>query len=941
MVQVLILADRATQQQLEEFFLRREYGVELCDSAAAARAAVDSRSYPFVVLDLAGDPEAALEICRRIRARPDSRATYILTLPAEETPRAMRAALAAGADDYLLKPIREAALQLRLAIGQRRLASRTGAGERLERSERRYRTLAATMNEGFFQVDERGIIEFANSRLSEITGYTQDELVGERADDLLVADAVRRRLPGQTLLGIGTGSESYSIPLQAKSGEELWVNLTAAPLPSVESRGHGTVGLVEDVSDQRSAEEGMRHREEYFRVLMENASDLITLIDPDGRILYQSRSSEPLLGWKAAELVGRDFGDFLPEEDRERFAATLEAAAGEAGGSAKVELRFRHRSGNWRTLESLCNNLVDNPVVGGVALTSRDMTEHRRVEAALKRERAFFEQLFRNSPSGIVILDRSERVVDVNRAFVDLFQYEVAELAGKPLHDFIVPDDLRDEAGQLSELVTAHQSVERETVRRRKDGTRVDVAILAYPIELQGRRIGGFGLYNDITERKKAERKLFYDAFHDSLTGLPNRTLLTERLERDLRRARRRPDYQFALLFLDLDRFKAINDNLGHAAGDELLKEVAERLQECLRPGDTTARLGGDEFTVILEDIPNSFEAARIAERMLAALARPFVLGGQEQLTSVSIGIAFSSTGYTRVDDLMRDADLAMYRAKSRGRGCYEIFDSDMHSSEVERLRLQRELTTALAEDQLVLYYQPLIALSTGSIVGFEALVRWLHPQRGLRLPAELIPACRETGLVAIVGRWVLAEACRQLVAWQRRFPGSDAVQASVNLSLDEVTDPFFLEELDRIVGETGVKPATLSLEFAEEVTAIDGAAHLMWEIDRRGFRLAIDDFGTGRTSLDALHRLPISSIKVDRSFVELMHPGGSEAEVVRAAAALGASLGLGVVAEGVESAEQLERLRALGVGFAQGYLFSPPLPAAEAEVLIAEDRRW
>ncbi len=821
-MQALVVADRATQKQLQDFFLRREHGVELCATAAAARAAIGRRSYPFVLLDLAGDQAETLELCREIRARPDGDATYVLVLPAAESPGAMRAALKAGADDYLLKPIREAALKLRLAIGQRVLAARTAAGGRLERSERRYRTLIETMNEGLFQVDERGTIEFANSRLSEITGYTQAELVGARADELLVEETVRRRLPGRTLLGIGTGSERYSIPLRAKSGETLWVILTAAPLPALEGRERGSVGLVEDVTGQHTAEEGLRHR-----------------------------------------------------------------------------------------------------------------------EAALRRERAFFEQLFRNSPSGIVILDNSDHIVDANRAFVDLFQYEVEELAGKPLHDFIVPDNLRDEAAQLSQLVRKRQSVERETVRRRKDGSAVDVAILAYPIELQEKRIGGFGLYSDITERKQAERKLFHDAFHDALTGLPNRTLLAERLERDLRRAKRRPDYQFALLFIDLDRFKAINDHLGHAAGDELLCEVARRLQECLRPGDTTARLGGDEFTVLLEDVPGSYEAARVAERILAALAQPFLLAGHEQETSGSIGIAFSSSGHDRVDDLMRDADIAMYRAKSRGRGRYEIFDSEMHSSDAERLRLRGEVTAALEQQQLALYYQPLVALASGRIVGFEALVRWHHPERGLRLPAELIPACRETGLVAVVGRWVLAEACRQLVAWQARFPASDALQTSVNLAFEELADPFFLEELDRIVAETGVQPTALSLELTEEVTAAEDAEEVLWELDRRGFRLAIDDFGTGLTSLDALHRLPIASVKIDRSFVELMRPGGTEAEVVRAAAALGASLGLGVVAEGVESREQLERLRALGVAFAQGYLFSPPLPAAEAELLIAEDRRW
>jgi Amt family ammonium transporter len=942
-MQALVLADRETQRQLEAFFLRRDFGVRVCDAVAEAREALAEETFAFVLLDLEDDEDGALELCRSIRDSSEGAQTCVLVLPAAETPQAVRAALAAGADDYLLKPIRESVLKLRLAFGQRHLAANRQTSARLEGAQRRYRTLLETMKEGMFQVDDKGVIEFANSRFSEITGFTLDELVGETADELLVTDEVRARLPGQTLLGTGTGSEEYSIPLCTKHDESIWVNLTAAPMPADDGEAGGSIGLIEDISVQREAEEDLRHREEYFRVLLETATDLITILDLDGRVLYQNQASEELLGWKSGDLVGRDFRDFLHQKDRARFQSTLSAALETAGDAAAVQIRFRHRDDHWRFLETLCNNLVDNPVVGGVVLTSRDVTERLKAENDLKRERAFFEQLFRNSPSGTVILDTSNRVRDVNRAFVDLFQWEIEELEKQPLHNFIVPDNLREEADELSDLVRKQQNVVRETVRKRKDGSEVDVAILGYPIVLGGKTLGVFGLYSDITERKNAERKLFHDAFHDPLTGLPNRTLLDERLERDLRRAKRRSDYQFALLFIDLDRFKAINDELGHAVGDELLKQTAERLQGCLRPGDTVARLGGDEFTVLVEDIRGPYDAALVANRILDSLAKTYEIGSQQVAISGSVGIAFSTSGYERVEDLMRDADMAMYRAKSQGRGSYDIFDPKMDLNDVEQLRLDKELGAVLDSDQLVLSYQPVVALSTGRIAGFEALVRWLHPERGLLLPKELLAACRESGLIVRLGSRVIAKACRQVQRWLERFPDSDAVRVTVNLSRYELAHPELLTQLDRTLEETGVNPATLGFEITEAAIqeAVDDDGKMLWELHRRGCRLVVDDFGSGQMSLQALHRFPLEMMKVDRAFVAAMRPGGAELEVLRAAAALGDSLGLGVAAKGIETQEQLDRLRQLGFGFGQGYHFSSPLPAEEAEALIAEDKFW
>ncbi len=945
-MQVLVVAvDRATEKKLEGFFSARQLKVCCCSSAREALEKAGEDFYPFVLLDLRTEAEAGLELCRRIRQEHGAQ-SYILVLPESETPEAMRPALEAGADDYLSRPLDLSALRLRLAIGQRHLTSRRHtdtAQHRCAQSERRYRTLVETMNEGLFQVNEQGVIEFANSRLSELTGFSLDELIGQGADELLVDPEVRDRLPEQTLLGAGTGSDRYAIPLRTKSDGSVWVNLTAAPLPPLEGTTGGSVGLVEDITEQRAAEEGLRFREEYFRSLMENASDLITIVDLEGQILYQSLSSDSLLGRPAEELLGQDIYQLLHPQDHELLRSALDSALGAGEAAPAVPLRLQHQDGHWCYLESLFTNLVENPVVGGVVITSRDITERRRIEAALKRERAFFQQLFTNSPAGVVVLDHSGKVVDVNRAFSDLFQFEVHEVAGHPLHEFLVPEHLREEADQLSQLVFARQNVVHETVRHRKDGTLVDVSILGYPIELSDAHIGAFALYTDISERKNAERKLFHDAFHDPLTGLPNRTLLHERLERDLRRAKRLDDYRFALLFIDLDGFKSINDSLGHAAGDQLLTGVARRLSGCLRPGDTTARLGGDEFTLILEDIKEPIDAVRIAERVLLALSRPFPLGEQEGKISGSIGIAFGSSGHASAEDLMRDADIAMYRAKARGKNCYEIFDSEMHRSEVERLALEAELKVALENSELELYFQPILSLSTGRMTAIEALLRWNHPERGLLEPQQLLPACEDAGLMTALGRWVFGEACRQLSEWQLAFPDSDCLVLHVNFTLREINQPDFLAELDDIVHRTAVTPSSLALEIQEAMLSelSEPIVETFWQIHRRGFRLLIDDFASGSSSLTALARLPIDALKIGRPFIDHMRPGGEHLEVVRAAYALGESLGIHLVAEEVETADQHQRLRELGFGFAQGYYFSRPMPAAEMSKLIGEDPKW
>ncbi|MCP3964521.1 MAG: EAL domain-containing protein [bacterium] len=936
-MRVLTVVDEAAaRQQLEDFFHRRHHELTVCGGVDEARAALAETSYAFVLIDLEQDPTGALELCHELK----SRQAFVLVVSKEQSPESIRAALEAGADDCLIKPLTPTALQLRLAVGHRSLSARKRSVRTAQDSQQRLRTLLETMREGVFQVDRQGKIELANSRLSRMTGYTLDELVGRSADEILVAPSVREKLPGQTLLGSGTGSEQYTIPLATQSGEPIWVKLTAAPM-STGGAAAGSLGVVQDITEQRQAEESLRFREEYFRVLLENASDLISIIDLDGTILYQSLSSERLLGRGAEDLVGQDFHQLLHEDDRESFAATLHRTLGAAGITAAIRIRLRHREAHWCHFESLCNNLIQNPVVGGIVVTSRDVAERHKVEAALQRERALFQQLFRNSPAGIVILNNDDRVVDANRGFSDLFQFSVEEMVGKQLGDLIVPPDLRGEATQLSKLVFDRQSVNHETLRQRKDGSRVDVSIVGYPIEL-AEGTGAFGLYTDITERKRAERRLFHDAFHDPLTGLPNRTLLAERLERDLRRAKRRTDYRFALLFIDLDRFKEINDSLGHAAGDEVLIETARRLEGCLRPGDTTARLAGDEFIIILEDVQGVADTTRVAERALAALARPFESAGQTVEISGSLGMVFSSPSYDNAEGLIRDADIAMYRAKRRGSGRYEIFDKIMQRSAVERQRLESDLARAIERQEQVLHFQPIVSLADGGIVAFEALVRWRHPDRGLLGPAELISAAESTGLIAPLGRWILEQACRQIVDWRGRFPQCRDLRINVNLSEHQLLAPDFLQDIDKVFSGTDARPDATAFEIKESllVDAPESIAAL-WQLRKRGCRLQLDNFGTGHTSLGELYRSPIETLKIDRSFISRMKPGGEDVELVRAASLLGTSLGLTVLAEGVETEAQLKQIRELGITHAQGYFFSRPLPSEAATALLTEDPRW
>ena len=451
------------------------------------------------------------------------------------------------------------------------------------------------------------------------------------------------------------------------------------------------------------------------------------------------------------------------------------------------------------------------------------------------------------------------------------------------------------------------------------------------------------GTLTDISETKLAEEQLRQGAFYDSLTGLPNRAVFADRLGRSIERAKRRGDYLFAVLFLDLDGFKVINDSLGHGAGDEMLVGVARRLKMCLRASDTVARLGGDEFALLLEDIRDVSDALRVADRIQQHLSEPFELAGNEVFTSGSVGICLSSKGYTKPDDVLRDADIAMYRAKSQGKARHEIFDKDMHGRAVKRLKLESDLRRAVERNEFIVYYQPIISLKTSKLFALEGLVRWQHPERGLVSPAEFIPVAEETGLIIRLDRWVLKEACRQLRSWQDTIPQMRPLVMSVNLSPKQLTEGDLVEYIQETLEAFKLDPWHLRPEITESAIMenLDIASSTLDRLKELKILLHLDDFGTGYSSLSYLIRFRVETLKIDGSFVSNMDVRGENFEIVRMIVALAHNLGMEVIAEGVETPEQLAQLKTLKCEFAQGYLFAKPMDSDAAGDLIETDPSW
>jgi diguanylate cyclase (GGDEF)-like protein/PAS domain S-box-containing protein len=687
--------------------------------------------------------------------------------------------------------------------------------------------------------------------------------------------------------------------------------------------------IEQRLAAQEQQEQPREEVDETVSVLGRLTEGLIAF-DSDWNFTVVNPRAERLLQRTAVELVGDSFLNTFPGIVGTVFHQEFVRALAD---QCAIEIEdYCHCLDAWLEVRAF-------PHKDGLAIQLRDVSARRNAEEALRQSEARYRAVFQESPDPIYFTAADGSFIECNRSFLETFGYTRELLFRIRIEDlFVDPVEYERFRAELDK----HAAVaDLEASLRKHDGERLHCTVTATARRgHEGEVLGWHGVIHDVTVSRRNAEELLHNAFHDGLTGLPNRALFIDRLERTLVQANRRPESRFAVLFIDLDRFKQVNDTLGHLAGDELLVAVARRLEQCLRQEDTVARLGGDEFAILLDGVGDVRDATRIAERINIELALPLQISRREIACSASIGIAYSATGYQHAEQVLHDADAAMYRAKAAGRARYEVYDTEMHRRALAQLQLEADLRRAVEHNEFRVHYMPVISLEAGAVTGVEALVRWFHPDRGMLLPGEFIHTAETTGLIVDIGWYVLRESCRQMRVWQLNLNGQTTpLSLSVNLSPRQFLQPDFIVQLDNILRETGLDADSLRLELTEATVMQESglvAANLQ-HFRERGIRICLDDFGTGASSLQFLQRLPISAIKIDRSFVRGIDSNEESRGVIRTIVAVGKSMHVEAVAEGVETLEQLRALRELGTPFAQGYLFSEPLDAAAAGDLIMQ----
>lgn len=707
--------------------------------------------------------------------------------------------------------------------------------------------------------------------------------------------------------------------------------------------------------ERQRAELRLKESEQRFRHLFES-TPLIAVqgYNLQRQVIYWNNASETLYGYTKTEAVGKQLEDLIiPPEMRQGVIDAIHAWYTEGKEIPANELNLLRKDGSRIAVYSSHVMLTNIEGEREIYCVDIDLTDRKQADVELRESEERYRLLAENTNDLVCLHEPDGLYIYVSPSCEMLLGYHYKELIGKYPYDFFHPDDIG--VIRESHLKASEEQAIPVTYRiRHKSGDYIWFETLSKSIKGEDNQVIKLQTTSrNVTERIKAQQQLRYDALHDGLTGLPNRSLLTERLELAINRSRRLDTYHYAILFLDLDRFKVINDSLGHLAGDQLLIIVAQKLKSHLRDIDLVARLGGDEFVILLEDVSGVEKALQVTERILTDLQNPIYINDSEVVVSTSVGIVLGTKHYHQATDLIRDADIAMYRAKAASKGSYKVFNVEMHTQAVNRLTLETDIRKALEREEFFVYYQPIMEISdngvmspdsleslgleTNRLIGFEALLRWQHPTRGLVNPEEFIPMAEETGLIVPIDSWILRTACQQLAVWKNQFPHRLPLKMSINLSAQDLRQSNLLTEIDRVLATTGLTGADLTLEITESmlIENISKTISLLKQFKEREIQISIDDFGTGYSSLNYLHRLPANNLKIDRSFVGQMAQGNRNYQVVSTIIALSNQLGLAVVAEGIETSQQLQWLKDLGCEFGQGYFFSKPLQKEMVELIL------
>lgn len=731
-----------------------------------------------------------------------------------------------------------------------------------------------------------------------------------------------------------------------KDGSFRWFLACGVAIRDANGNCIRMMGTDTDITEQQAvlrerkqAEEELRESENRYRTLFQNNPHPMWVYDLETLVFLDVNDAAIChYGYSRAEFLAMTIGDIRPSED---LPILLENIAKVSSGVDLAGVwRHRKKDGTIIYVEISSHTLLFSGRNAEVVLAN-NVTERLLAEQALRESESRYHTLAKISPVGIFRTDEKGNVLYVNERWCIMSGLKEAQALEQGWSVALHIEDRERVLAQWHKAVEEKQPFESEYRYLRPDGviTWVFTQTIAEMAE-NGELLGYVGTITDITQRKQNEELLQYYAFHDPLTGLPNRTLFLERTRQAIASAKTDETGLFAVLLLDLDRFQMVKSSLGHSVADQLLFTTAERISSCLNVTDMAARVGLDEFAILLTNLNEITDANRIAEQIYQALSIPFTLNNHEVFVTASIGIAISSIGYERSEDLLRAADMARNQVKSTKKGGYALFELEWHTKAVQRLWLETDLRRAIEREELRVYYQPIISLKTGKITGFEALVRWQHPKRGLVFPGEFIPLAEETGLIVLIDRWVLQEACRQIALWQQAFPDHTPLTISVNLSGFQLSQIGLIERIDQIIQESGIQRESLKLEITETILLGNHSSEkaMLEQLKSLGIQLLIDDFGTGYSSLARLHQLPIDTLKIDRSFVNGIEVNPESTEIIRTIISLAHILDMDVIAEGVETAEQLAQLRSLQCESGQGYFISQPVDKDAAEDLLRSD---
>ena len=823
------------------------------------------------------------------------------------------------------------------------ITAQVEAEQALRQSQALYQVLVENSRDGVFLI-QRGLVIFANDAMARILGYGVGELLGLQYMSLVdeqdrVAQAGRRaeREAGSRDLQV------YEIHLRRKDGRRILCEVRA---DAVEYQGDiASTGTLRDVTDERRRQQDIAEAERRYRELFENSPAGLFRTSLDGRIMEVNPILAGILGYGSADELKASITDMLEvyADPGERKALVERALRDGAFNHHETRIRTRDGRLKWVSVSVL---LVRDGQGQPVHFTGSvlDIDQHHEMQLALLRSESKYRTLVEHSQVGVFIM-LGDRYTYANHAFARILGYGEHELVDRDFREVMAPEAIahserRDRQREAGEPVPP----DFESVLLHKDGHRVRVRVSIGPVLLDGvEHLTGTVL--DITRQREAEERLRFHATHDPLTGLPNRMLFNQRLAESMLQSSQEEDRRrrsYAVLFLDLDGFKWVNDSLGHGAGDRLLVEIARRLEDGLLHDVLIARYGGDEFTLLPDGDCDRDRAMDIARRVLKLFEQPFDLGGQQVFSAASLGIVIGRREYESPDQVLRDADTAMYRAKAAGKSGFVIFDEAMHQDALSRLQLETDFRLAFERAEFCLHYQPIIELASGCLIGAEALVRWRHPRRGLLLPGDFLTVAEETGLIVDMDAWALREACRQLAAWRTTYPGHTGLSMNVNVNERQMVSPQIVEDVFNLLQEHALPPASLRLEVTETAfrTGRGQAEQRLLSLKALGVGLVVDDFGTGYSSLESFAASPFDALKMDQLFIRDIETNPRHRAIVRTITGFADELGLALTAEGIETQGQLKLLKSVGCQFGQGYLFSRALPPDEFEQMLLAGAR-